>query len=213
MWLFFMIIPVIMGVLRFKELDFSYRALFYSCCLIFISQSLYFFFYISVNKLLPFWNNIFNYLSALCWLPVFVFLAISWSRIKNKYLLTIAFFLTCIISILIETYLLGLEEIRESLAILFCKLLAILFFAYVLNDLINQNILKRNKRSKLLIILPYLIMNSYSISVELFMYFLYSEETVQVFQNLYFPIMYLGALDYMCMALSIFLAPKKEVFI
>jgi hypothetical protein len=25
--------------------------------------------------------------------------------------------------------------------------------------------------------------------------------------------MYLGALDYMCMALSIFLAPKKEVFI
>ena len=187
MWLFFMIVPVVVGFFRFKELDLPYRVLLYSCCLIFISQSLYFFFLHNPEYNPPsFWNNIFNYVTALCWIPFFVYLAISSTRTKNKKLSTIAFFCICITIILIETYLLGIEGIRESLAILLCKLLAIIVFVYALNDLLNQNTIKKAKRSKLLIILPFLVMNSYSTSVEIFMYFLFSEETAQVFQNLYF---------------------------
>ena len=71
----------------------------------------------------------------------------------------------------------------------------------------------KEKRSKLLIILPFIIGDIYSISLDIYIYYLYSDETALIFQMLYHVLMAIVALKLLCTALSIWLAPKKEVFI
>jgi hypothetical protein len=118
MQIFFLLVPIIAGAYRYRQLDFAYRLLFYSSCLSLFNLLLYFFFKdIPGYKLSSFWNNIFNYATLLCWLPIFVFVTLSWASVRKQLLITLAFVLFCIASMLAEAYLIGLEEIRASHAI------------------------------------------------------------------------------------------------
>ncbi len=214
MLLLFIIIPIIVGVYKYKELDFSYRLLLYLSCISFINESLSFIFYrVPTYKLAPFWNNIFNYQSQLFSLPLLVYIAFSWLGLLKKNQLTVKFFLFCIASVLLEIYLIGLEQIRGSFAVLFCTLIGIFIFIYSLNYLLKKQLIIKEKRSKLLIILPFIISDIYSISLDIYIYYLYSDETALTFQMLYNVLMAIVALKLLCTALSIWWAPKKEVFI
>ena len=214
MLLLFIIIPIIVGVYKYKELDFSYRLLLYWSCMRFINQCLDYLFYRAPGYILsPFWNNIFNYQSELLSLPVLVFIAFSWLGLLKKNQLTVKFFLFCIASVLLEIYLIGLEQIRGSFALLFCTLIGIFIFVYSLNYLLKKQMIIKEKRSKLLIILPFIISDIYSISLDIYIYYLYSDETELIFQMLYHVLMAIVALKLLCTALSIWWAPKKEVFI
>lgn len=214
MLIFFMLIPIIAGVYRYRQLDLAYRFLLYSSCFSLFNLLLYFFFKdVPGYQLSPFWNNIFNYYTLLCWLPVFVFVALSWANVKKPLLLTIAFVFLSISSMLVEVYLIGLGEIRASNAISFSRILGILFFIFSLNESLPQHMLQKAKLSKLLILVPFIIDNIYGISLDVFIYYLFSEETTLIFQQLYFLLMCNGAITFLCTALSIWWAPKKEVFI
>lgn len=214
MFLFFIIIPIIVGVFKYKELDFAYRLLLYSSCISFINQCLNYLFYrVPGYKLSPFWNNIFNYQSQLLSLPILVFIAFSWLGLQKKNQLTFIFFLFCITSVFLEIYMIGMDEIRGSFALLFCTLIVIFIFVNSLNYLLKKQMIIKEKRSKLLIILPFIIGDIYSISLDIYIYYLYSDETALIFQMLYHVLMAIVALKLLCTALSIWLAPKKEVFI
>jgi|694.fasta_scaffold02101_5 hypothetical protein len=214
MQIFFLLVPIIAGAYRYRQLDLEYRLLFYSSCLSLFNLLLYFFFKdIPGNKLSPFWNNIFNYATLLCWLPIFVFVTLSWASVRKQLLITLAFVLFCIASMLAEAYLIGLEEIRASHAISLSTLLAIIIFIFTLNELASQQMLLKTRRSKLLIIAPFLFGSTFVISLDLFMYYLFSEQTSLLFQRLFYCLMWIGAATYLCTALSIWWAPKKEVFI
>lgn len=209
-----MIIPILVGLYRYRKLEFAYRLLLYSSCLVFINQVLYFIFKdVPGYKLSPFWNNIFNYFTVLCWQPVFVFIVFSWTRVRKQALLSIYYVLFCIVSIIAEYYLIGLEEIRTSPALIINNLLAMLIFVFSLNDLLSQRLVKEIRWSRLLLVIPFIISSIFGITLDLFMYYLYSVETENIFQRLYFVLMFVGALTFLCTALSIYWAPKKEVFI
>jgi len=202
------------GVYKYKGLDFSYRLLLYWSCMKFINQCLNYLFYrVPGYKLSPFWNNIFNYQSQLLSLPFLVFIAFSWLDLQKKNQLTVKTFLVCLASVLLEIYLIGLEEIRGSFALLFCTLIVIFIFVYSLNYLLKKQMINKERRSKLLIILPFIVSDIYSISLDIYIHFLYSEETAIIFQMLYHALMVIVALKLLCTALSIWWAPKKEVFI
>lgn len=214
MLIFFTLVPILAGIYRYRQLDLVYRLLFFTICLSLFNQLLYFFFKdVPGYKLSPFWNNIFNYYTLLSWLPVFVFVAFSWANIKKPLLLTIVFFLLCISSMFVEVYLIGLGEIRASHAISFSRLLSVFILITSLNELLNKQMLQKAKRSKLLILVPVIVETIYSVSLENFMYYLFSTETTVIFQNLFFVLMTIGAIVFLCYALSIWWAPKKEVFI
>lgn len=209
-----MVAPIIIGIYRHKELDFSYRLLLYSSCLTLFNQCLFFLLKNFRGAIsFPLWNNILNYLTILSWLPLFVFIVLSWTGIRGHKAIAIIFFLICIISILTEIYFLGLEEIRSSPALSFCKLLTLFIFVFSLNDISRQKIINRYKRSRLLLIIPFIIEMAYDISIDIFMYFLYAGENTHIFNNLYLGMMCMGALTFLFTAQSIFWAPKKDVFI
>jgi hypothetical protein len=210
----FMIVPIVMGIYRYKELDFSYRLLLYSTFFTLINQCLYFLFKKFIGVIaLPLWNNILNYFTILCWLPLFVFIVVSWTKIRIHKTIATIYFLICIIFILTEIYFLGLGEIRASLALSFCKLLALLIFIFSLNDISSQKTINRYKWSRLLLIVPFIIEVTYDISFELFMYYLYADKIILIFQKLYLVMLGMGAITFLFTAQSIFWAPKKEVFI
>lgn len=214
MYIFFVVVPIIIGFLRFNKLDHTYMVLLYTFCLDFFQQVLYLFFkYTPGWSLSPFWNNIFNYQAALCWYPAFVYVALSWSWIKKPTLLTMVFSIVSIGAILTESYFVGLGEIRTSLALQFCSVLSILVFVFSLNVLHGQRIIKKTKRSRILVLVPFIVVEIYDVSLEIFMYFLYSEETLSLFTNLYISIICFGGLVLFCYALSMWWAPKKEVFV
>ena len=214
MYIFFVVVPIIVGFLRFNKLDHVYRVLLYTFCLDFLHQVLYLIFkYTPGWKLSPFWNNIFNYQAAICWYPAFVYAALSWSGIKKPSLLTIVFSIVSIGAIFMESYFVGIGEIRSSLAVQFCKVLSILVFVFSLNVLSKKSIIKKIMRSRIMVLVPFLVAEIYDVSLGIFMYFLYSEETVSLFTNLYISIIYFGGLVLFCYALSIWWAPQREVFL
>jgi F0F1-type ATP synthase membrane subunit c/vacuolar-type H+-ATPase subunit K len=139
--------------------------------------------------------------------------ALSWSGIKKPALFAKVFSIVFIGAILMESYFIGLEEIRASLALSFCKALSLLIFIFTLNVILKQSTLKKTKRSRMLVIIPFLIGDIYGVSLDIFMYFLYSEETLSLFTNLFIALIYSGGLTLLSYALSIWWAPKKEVFI
>jgi hypothetical protein len=213
-YIFFVVVPIIVGFLRFNKLNFTYRILLYSFFLDFFCQIFYLIFkHFPSWNISPFWNNIFNYLKAFCWYPAFVYVALSWSGIKKPALFAKVFSIVFIGAILMESYFIGLEEIRASLALSFCKALSLLIFIFTLNVILKQSTLKKTKRSRMLVIIPFLIGDIYGVSLDIFMYFLYSEETLSLFTNLFIALIYIGGLTLLSYALSIWWAPKKEVFI
>lgn len=215
MWIMiFMLCPVIVGFLRYNDLDSAYRMLFYTCCLILFNQLLFYFFRLAPGyKLSPFWNNIFNYYTQLCWRPAFVYVVITWSVTSKKRIVFISFILIVFLLILLEIYFVGLNQIRASLALSLISILGIFIFVYTLNDIFKLSLLKKTKRSMLLVVLPEIITTSFHVSLDLFMYFMYSETTQLIFGNLYGSVMVLGAISYVCMGISILWAPSKEKFI
>ena len=215
MWiLIFMLCPVVIGFLRYNDLDSAYRILFYTCCLILFNQFLFYSFKcIPGYKLSPFWNNIFNYYTVLCWLPNFVFFAISWSRVNKLISLAFVFTFICIAFILTEIYYVGLGEIRASLALSLCRILAILVIVFCLNDVLNQKLPKKTKISTMLFFIPFIVGSIYYITIDLFIYYLFSNETASMFRDLYDVFMAFAAITYVCYALSFLLSPRKDSFI
>lgn len=215
MWiLLFMVLPVIAGVIKYRQLDPIYSLLFYVCLIILINQVLFYFFkYLPGYELSPFWNNIFNYYTVLCWLPNFVFLAISWTRVKKPRAFSMAFFFICIAFILTDINYFGMQKIRASLALSMCRILAIFVFVYCFIDVLNQKLHKRVKLSRLFFIIPFLVISMYYITFDIFIFYLFSNETELIFKNLYDLFMALAALAYICYTLSLLLAPKREIFV
>ncbi|MFN5422859.1 MAG: hypothetical protein ACK5AO_06305, partial [bacterium] len=65
------------------------------------------------------------------------------------------------------------------------------------------------KLSKLLVIVPFLIHTTYMISLDVFMFFIYSDETTTFFKNAYNFILFLGLIGNISRAASLLLAPDK----
>ena len=180
---------------------------------IFKSGAVFFLYKNNFQNLSPFWNNIFNYTTLLCWLPAFVFVALSWYKVKEKITLWLIYFLLCILLIFAEISLTDLAQLRASLAMSLCRLMGIIIFVFALNNVLIQKMIKKTKLVKLLIIIPFIVDNTYGISLELFMYYLFSKETTLIFQNLYYVLIATSSLTFLCTALSMWWAPKREIFI
>jgi hypothetical protein len=203
-----MFVPLIIGILRYNTLYSGYKVLFYYICFAIIDQIIFSFF-----KFSPEWNNIFNYLSHISLLPLRLYICILWSDIKKKNTLLMWFIIISVLFILIEVYWIGLHEYRASIALSISSLICISFIVFIIVDLIKQQGLYKTKRSMMLFMMPFVVARIYSTSIDIFMSFLYNENTTGLFIKLYDIYLYLSVFYYLSIAISLWLAPVKEEFI
>ncbi len=164
------IIPIVIGILKYANLDTPYRILLYGICLSLINQIVFLLF-----KFSPRLNNINNYLSFFIVFPLRVYNCLLWSAIRVK-ARKIAFLISAsILLIASEVYWIGLDQYRASLALSIITFLGIIIIVYTIVELINKKILKKTKQSILFFMIPFVIVNIYAISIDIFIYFLYSK--------------------------------------
>ncbi|MFN5423010.1 MAG: hypothetical protein ACK5AO_07075 [bacterium] len=206
---FFVLLPVIVGLFRHKKLDDTYKILLYTCIIGSVTHIVYLLFI----KFPPVWNNLFNYTRSLVWYPPFVYVTLSWSAIKKRNQAFFIYIIIYFVSILLEIYVVGLHEIRASLALSFNNFIDVLMLLYCLNVLLFMKMPAKVNLSKILVIVPFLIHTTYMISLDIFMFFIYSDETTAFFKNAYNFILFLGLIANISRAASLWFAPEKEVFI
>lgn len=203
-----MIIPIVTGILKYDILNTPYRILLYGICLTLINQIVFLLF-----KFPPILNNIFNYLSFFILFLLKVYNCLLWSDIRLKARI-IAFLVSAsLLLIASEVYWIGLDQYRTSIALSIITLLSIILIVYIIVELINKKILKKTKQSIMLFMIPFVIVNTYAISIDIFLYFLYSKHTAEIFINIYDFLLYFGVIAYLCYALSFLLLPRKDVFL
>lgn len=202
------IIPIVIGILKYAILDTPYRILLYGICLSLINQIVFLLF-----KFSPILNNSINYLSFLILFQLRVYNCLLWSDIRLKARIIALLISASILLIASEVYWIGLDQYRASLALSIITLLGIIIIVYIIVELIKKRILKKTKQSIMLFMIPFVIVNIYAISIDIFLYFLYSKQTAEIFMNIYEVLLYLGAIGYLCFTLSLLLAPPKERFL
>jgi hypothetical protein len=208
MFIVILIIPILLCLVRFRELENTYRLISVPYISTLIGQIIH-----ENFKFSPVGNNIFNYIMDIVWALPFIYIIISWGEIKKKNQYISLYGAIYILSIFLEIYLVGLEKHRASLAISANVFIQILISINCLIVILKKNILKKTQWSMLLILISTIVVNSYLLSIDLFMYFLFSSASVKLFQTMWQWLSYLFIIGHFCRALSLWWAPKKDVFI
>ena len=157
--------------------------------------------------------NIQFYTYHLIFCIVYAIIFFYWAEIKyfNKYIsLQIIFY---VLSVFIEVYIVGLSTFRTSVAVLINQILFCFFAVILISRTLSNYESIELKRVKLLILIPFFIFYTYMSTIDIFMVFLYSPVTQKLFSNLFWVIRILNPINYLCVSLAFYLAPKKEIYL
>jgi len=114
---------------------------------------------------------------------------------------------------MIEISSIGLNTYRVSFADVIIQFLFSFFAAYLINKTFSDKESVKEKRVKLFILIPFFVFYIYLSVINIFMFFLFSPATQKIFSNLYWLISILNPINYLCVSLAFYLAPKKEVYL
>ena len=208
MLIFFIVVPIIVGVLLYKKLDYWYKLFFYSSVFSLAIEIIF-----HSYKFSSIWNNIFNYMSELSWLPLATIASIHCSELTKKKLYFGLYVILSLLFVIIEIYILGLNENRASLALSACYLLLIIFLTNSFVSILRKKILVKDNLSRMLVVIPLLVTIIYGTSLNIFLFFLFSESTMELFKILYNVFLVMIAVNYLLRGVAFFLISKREVFI
>lgn len=136
-----------------------------------------------------------------------------WAEVKKIKTYTTLIVLLYLFIDLIEITYLGLSTYRTSFATTLHEILFSFFAIYLFNKILSSHELFSEKRLKLLILVPFLIFYTYLSLIDIFMAFLFSPTTQKVFTNLYWLIKILNPINYLCISLAFYLAPRKQPYL
>ena len=201
------IIPIIIGFFNYKKFSTTLKSIYY--------YLLFAFFYEAIESFIK-QPNIFNiskYIFILIWTSFYSSCFLYWAGVKKikKYIIFSILFYFSIVMIEISS--IGLNTYRVSFADVIIQFLFSFFAAYLINKTFSDKESVKEKRVKLFILIPFFVFYMYLSLIDIFMLFLYNPSTQKIFSNLYWLISILNPINYLCVSLAFYLAPKKEVYL
>ncbi|MBU3715292.1 MAG: hypothetical protein FGM46_10170 [Ferruginibacter sp.] len=208
---FSILVPLVTGIFRYNKLN---LALKWFCCYLFLGAVNEFCSFLIPKT--PFISNIQNYFFII--FENFFLLATlqNWMDRDKKSKFFILFLVTsCIIfSISIEIYLKGVSEYRYAFNFIISDLIVIKIVIYVFVQTITiKNIRQKDKQTRLLILIPLLIVLLNYVISGLAIYFLYEPNNIAFYQNLYWLVSITNVFSYTFYTLAFIWAPLKEKFL
>ncbi len=201
------LIPIIIGLLKYKNFTTPLKSIHY--------YLLFALFYEAIESFIisPNIFNLSKYAFGLIWALFYSYCFFYWAGIKKikKYLISILVFYLSLV--LIETSLIGLNTFRISFADLIIKFLFCFFAVYLINKTFASKESINEKRVRQFILIPFFVFYTYFILINIFMFFLFSPATQKLFINLYWVITILNPINYLCVSLAFYLAPKKQIYL
>jgi hypothetical protein len=201
------IIPIIIGLLSYKKFTPPLKSIYYF---------LFFSFFYEVTESFIKAPNIFNlykYLFFLIWTLAYSSCFLYWAGIKKIKQYIIFVIVLYLITVVIEILLIGLNTYRTSSIELVYPFLFSLFAIILINKTFSSKESVKEKKVKLFILIPFFVFYIYLSSINIFMFFLFSTATQKLFINLYWVISILNPINYLCVSLAFYLAPKKQVYL
>lgn len=200
------IIPLIIGLLNYKKFTPPLKGIYY--------YLLFALFYEAIESFIisPNIFNLSKYGFGLIWTLFYSHCFFYWTEVKKKqYLISILVFYFSFV--MIEIYVIGLNTFRISFADLVIQFLFCFFAAYLINKTFSSNASVQEKKVRLFILIPFFIFYVYLCLINIFMFFLFSPATQKLFSNLYWVIRILNPINYLCVSVAFYLAPKKQVYL
>jgi hypothetical protein len=149
----------------------------------------------------------------LIWTLAYSSCFLYWAGIKKIKQYIIFVIVLYLITVVIEILLIGLNTYRTSSIELVYPFLFSLFAIILINKTFSSKESVKEKKVKLFILIPFFVFYIYLSSINIFMFFLFSTATQKLFINLYWVISILNPINYLCVSLAFYLAPKKQVYL
>lgn len=111
-----------------------------------------------------------------------------------------------------ESCFLGMSTYRVSIVVQLLEFIFLIFTLKVLSFVISQKTNKKEKTSKLLILVPQVCFYVFLLLIEILMTFLFNKSTMPFFIDLYKLINIINLLSYLSYSLSFLWAPSKEKY-
>ena len=201
------IMPVIVGVFKFKTINRGYIFLFFSLSVDFLIQILIKFFST------PIAINIAQYIYFIITFYLLLEAFLFFLGVKNKNKIIFLFLILTIISTLIEIKIVGISTFRVSLVDIFYQIVLFSIASFYLFRNLSETLNSKYRLSSLLIYVSYIVTWLYTIIFQIFILYLFSKETEQYFKNLSWVLNIIYFSTYICLTIAFIYAPKKEKYL
>ena len=201
------IFPILLGLLNYKKLDIALRNVFYYLVFILIRER----FQPYIHSAL--YINIEHIIYELSFTFFYSVAFIEWAGLKKVKKLIRIQILVILCLIFCEIHFFGLNTFRVSIFSVVINILFTLVIVYLINKTLNRNEPNKEKKVKLLILIPNLIFYFFFNTLDILMIFLYSSKTQEIFISLHVITQMLLLGVYFCFSLAFYLKPKKEVYL
>lgn len=200
-------LPIITGLAKFKYLSNAYRGFFAALVVSFLNQNL------SLLTNEPVALNLINYTYIILWSTCMLYALLHWLELK-RIRQTLLIYLAIVVALmLVEAMWLGMSVFRSSVLKSIVYGLILLLTLRVLVLSLGERTNYTARLSKILIVAPTMVFTIYYISLNILMYFLFSYNTMKLFQSLFGVINTINTLYYLSFTLAFLWAPKKEQFL
>lgn len=206
---FSILIPAILGIYRFRNIDFALRLFCCYLCIGIVFESAAFF--IPKNPII---SNIQNYFFIVFETVLLTFMMQLWAH-RNRPIRFILFILILLcVSICIEASILGLKRFLFSLNITLGEIvISLAAIKAVVHTISKKNISQTERKIRLLILIPLLINFLFSFTAGFVMHFFYDPLNPEFYKNLYWVVIITNTVSYIFYTLAFLWAPQKEKFL
>lgn len=201
------IIPLVIGLIRCRVIHKKYYIVLFNLALIFINELFIVFVY---NYFLL---NLFQFIYFLLYSLSLLLILFEWGFLNKRSIIKRVLIYVFIILSGLE-YVLNIDQKVHLPIMIICILFiwVILAISFISSG-IDFDDSSKNRRSKLLILVPMLISNIYFIVLNILVYFLFNPSTSPIFRKLYYLISYVDLFGYICFSLALLWAPKKQKYL
>ncbi len=205
--LFSLLVPIIFGTFNYRKLTLPliYILIFLIFGLIYSITQVYLKNPLSYNIQFYIFHLLFNLFYSLVFF--------HWAEIRKVNIYVILQLFIYFSSVIIEVYIIGLSSFRISIAVVINQIFYCLFAVYLINKILSNEDSKVERRVKLLVLIPFFVFYTYMNIIDIFMFFLFTPDTQKLFSNLYWVIRILNPINYLCVSLAFYLAPKKVAYL
>lgn len=205
--LFSVIIPVIVGSFNYKKSNTPFKFIYFYLVLTLFREATQVFF----KK--PILYNTQDYIYTTGFTFFYSLTFFNWAEVKSVKKYFFIEFIIFLLILILEIRSIGISTFRISFLSIIVEVFFSLFAIFLIIKILSNRESFLEKRVKLLILIPFLIFYSYMSIIDIFMLFLYSPSTQKLFSNLYWVIRILNPINYLCVSLAFYLAPKKQVYL
>lgn len=202
------VLPVVVGIIKYKKLDSIYRCFLYHL-------GLAFFWEVS-SPILPRnieYVNLENYLFTGSIVPFSYFSLMSWAMMKNVNKKTIMLTIIIIMLACIELSIYGLEKIRVTYSAPLLDIISVILGLNAFFVIYSKKYSVMERRSLFMLVIPLIVINSFSTILYITLALYYSPSNQEFFIKLFNVSHVLNALAFICYSLSFILKPPKQVYL